>query len=194
MPSTTTAPKRVTRKPAEQKAATPKKRASKADVQTQAPAVAPEGDLKTKTKAPAATKPAGSGRGKSGQQQGADTSMNPTGKQGGTAGKADTGPIYAGAKQVLIEEVPMPSRIGRPRQEEEYPFLALKPSVMQGKAIMGPSFFIPNSDNAERHVTAARKRHKGITFWTRKVMGQINGQGPEVPGIRVWRAGDGFKA
>jgi hypothetical protein len=42
----------------------------------------------------------------------------------------------------------------------------------------GPSFLIPEADDPVKVLAAARKRHKGKTFLSRKVAG----------GVRVWRA------
>lgn len=124
------------------------------------------------------------------------------GKQGDTtsgkepAAPADQSPagLRGGTKQVLIEVVPMPARPGRPQKEEEYPFALLTESQKVGQEIVGPSFFIPDSDEPAKHVAAARKRHKGALFWVRKAVGKATDKGPEVPGMRVWRGSSKFKA
>lgn len=118
------------------------------------------------------------------------------GKQGGAAaGKQIDSDVEmrGGTKQVLISEVAMTGRGGRPAGIEEYPFGDLTPAhkTDDGK-IAGPSFFIPSDDRAEGRLAAARKRHKDANgkpalFWSRKRREQVNGQGSEVEGLRIWR-------
>lgn len=163
------------------------------DVQQQAAAPAPvEAPKKApkKADAPAAAKrSAGTGKGKANQpQQAGDASM---GKQGAdTSGKVPemTEPetMRGGTKNVLIQTMALSGRGGRPAKEEDYPFSKLTPSVMVGSTIQGPSFFIPDSDSAGGKLANARKRH-GVLFWSRKTVEQIDGKGPAVPGLRIWR-------
>lgn len=139
---------------------------------------------KTPAKAPA--------RGR--QQQAADAAI---GKQGAetsgkttndAAGKTAAGmEIRGGAKQVLITEATISGRGGRPAGIEEYPFGELTPARKEADgSIVGPSFFIPLDDRAIGRLAAARKRHKCL-FWSRKVFEQVNGNGPKVEGLRIWR-------
>lgn len=129
---------------------------------------------------------------KRGQQQAKDTDAT-IGKQGDTTAGSPAGEVRGGAKQVLITEVAMNGRGGRPAGIEDYPFGELAPAQKgaDGK-IVGPSFFIPLSDRAEGRLAAARKRHKDANnkpalFWSRKRREQVNGEGPEVDGLRIWR-------
>ena len=138
-----------------------------------------------------ATKPATTGRQK--QTGAADPKI---GKQGATAAGKQIDAVSemrGGTKQVLISEVAMTGRGGRPAGVEEYPFGDLTPAhkTDDGK-IAGPSFFIPSDDRAEGRLAAARKRHKDANgkpalFWSRKRREQVNGQGSEVEGLRIWR-------
>lgn len=111
-------------------------------------------------------------------------------KQGATSAATE---FRGGAKQVLITEAVMTGRTGRPAGVEDYPFGELAPATKDkdGK-ITGQSFFIPLDDRAEGRLAAARKRHKEADgspalFWSRKRSEQINGNGPEVEGLRIWR-------
>lgn len=108
------------------------------------------------------------------QSQGADTAR-PT-------------PMFGGSKQVLIEEVAMGSRGGRKQGVETYPFGDLEPSRIVEGSIVGPSFFIPESESPKTLIAAARKRHKpaGKIFLTRQMNGKPVGSEQEVPGTRVW--------
>jgi hypothetical protein len=126
----------------------------------------------------------GAGFGK--QKQSDDTS--PTGKQGeGASGKSpETTELRGGTKQVLITTASLGSKPGRPALPEDYPFGMLEPAKMVGDEIIGPSFFIPESDKAEGKLAAARKRHKAL-FWSRSTSEQVNGKGAKVPGLRIWR-------
>lgn len=138
---------------------------------------------------PTSTSPAGSRRGRGRQQQSADAGV--VGKQGdSTSGKQSdaSGEFRGGAKQVLIADVTLPTRSGRRRLPEDYPFaeLAERPSKLVDGQISGPSFFIPESDRADGKVTVARKRYGGLWI-TRRTEEQVNGEGPVVRGLRVWR-------
>ncbi len=122
------------------------------------------------------------------------------GKQGAAAsGKAamksdePAGETRGGTKQVLITEAKITGRGGRPAGIEDYPFGELKPArKMSDGSIVGPSFFIPDEDRASGKLAAARKRHRDADgtpalFWSRKVFEQVNGTGPKVAGLRIWR-------
>lgn len=120
------------------------------------------------------------------QQQSADPTI---GKQGAdAAGVAHSeSEVRGGAKQVLITEAKITGRGGRPAGIEEYPFGELTPARKEADgSIVGPSFFIPMDDRAIGRLAAARKRHKCL-FWSRKVFEQVNGKGPKVEGLRIWR-------
>jgi hypothetical protein len=71
-------------------------------------------------------------------------------------------PMFGGTRQVLIEEVAMTNRGGRKQGPEPFPFGDLTPSRMDGGAILGPSFFVPESENPKRIIAAGRKRHKHV--------------------------------
>lgn len=95
-----------------------------------------------------------------------------------------------GTKEVPITVAALPDK-GYTKRElapEEYPFSKLTPAVKQGDEIVGPSFFIPETDNPDRLIATARKRHKkeGISFWTRKASEKVGSR--KVQGKRVWRA------
>lgn len=99
------------------------------------------------------------------------------------------GLTVGGTKQVPIQEMSMSGRGGRRQSPEAYPFGELAPSRCESGSIVGPSFFIPDSDYPKRLIAAGRKRHKylGKIFLTR----QMSGPGPDgqtVPGVRVWLA------
>lgn len=152
------------------------------------PAEAPKAKRKKaaaadKGKAAAGT---GTGRGRQRQSNGAEG----TGEQqgAGASGKAAAGTeMRGGTKQVLITEVPMTGRGGRPAGEEDYPFSKLTPAHKDGDGrIVGPSFFIPMTDSAEGKLAAARKRHKAL-FWSRKVTEVPEGSRKAVEGLRIWR-------
>lgn len=124
--------------------------------------------------------------------QGATASGKGNGKDG--AAQTQTEAMRGGTKQVLIEYTKMGPRIDtRERQPEEYPFGDLPPAKKVNGEIEGPSFFIPDSDKAKDKLAAGRKRHKPTTFWTRREMAQVNGRGPKVMGIRIWKAPAGAK-
>ncbi len=118
------------------------------------------------------------------QDKGADS-----GKQGDNSTMNE---LRGGTKQVLITEATMSPRGGAPSQPEEYPFSALEPARKTPNGIAGPSFFIPSTDKPEAKLSTARKRHKGVKFWSRNVEEEINGQLTQ--GMRVWRAPAGEAA
>lgn len=133
-------------------------------------------------------------RGKAQQSEGVGGMGKQDAGSAGKAPKADTtGELRGGTKQVLITEAKITGRGGRPAGIEDYPFGELTPARKQSDgSIVGPSFFIPESDRAAGKLAAARKRHREADgrpalFWSRKTRERINGQGPEVPGLRIWR-------
>lgn len=115
------------------------------------------------------------------QDKGADT-----GKQGDATAKPME--VRGGTKQVLITNEAITPRGGAPRQPEEYPFAELQPAKKGAHGIEGPSFFIPKDDNPDAKLATARKRYKDKKFWSRNMMGKIDGKGDEVPGMRIWLA------
>lgn len=82
---------------------------------------------------------------------------------------------------IKIEYLPIPGRGGRPMQAERYPFADLPVAVRNtGSGEMeGASFVIPSTENGDNVLAAARKRHKGKTFVSRK--------DPRDGAVRVWR-------
>jgi hypothetical protein len=136
-------------------------------------------------RSPAGSKSQGAS-GKSSQQQAAPQ------RQGeGTMSPSAGAPMFGGTRQVLIEEVVMSNRGGRKQGPEPYPFGDLTPSRVQGGAILGPSFFIPDSENPKKIIAAGRKRHKGAgkIFLTRQMEGpSIEDPNTQVSGTRVWLA------
>jgi hypothetical protein len=79
---------------------------------------------------------------------------------------------------IKIEIVAVPGRGGRPQQSEAFPFAQLELTTKgEGGELVGPSFLIPDSENPDNVLAAARKRHKGKTFTARKMEG----------GVRIWR-------
>ncbi len=82
------------------------------------------------------------------------------------------------AVAVEVEVVGIPSRGGRSRKPEKYPFSVIKVARRVDGAMEGESFFIPDCDHPKRAIAVARKRYgPGMTFDTRTVPG----------GVRVWR-------
>jgi hypothetical protein len=106
-----------------------------------------------------------------GQQRADQAGAPKTGN--GTTGMAPQADING----VKIEVMAVPGRGGRPQQSEAFPFAALDVSEKTGDSIVGPSFLIPDSENPDNVLAAARKRHKGKTFTARKMEG----------GVRIWR-------
>ena len=90
--------------------------------------------------------------------------------------------------QVVIEEYSIPNRGATQLAEETWPFGELKPSVRDETTgeFRGPSFFIPESENPEAQLASARKRHKGVSFISRKMTAKV-GEEENVKGVRVWR-------
>lgn len=127
------------------------------------------------------------------QQPGADA-----GKQGDTTISTV---LRGGTKQVLIEVVEAQTRGAPPPETEEYPFGLLSPAEITkddaGEKIVGPSFFIPEADNPKIKVATARKRHKGVTFITRKAVLMKDDAGKDldhpIEGRRVWKAPAGYQ-
>lgn len=186
---TTTMPKRGRRSNADKAAAAAAPKTPAAEIGKQTQAAAPAAKPKApRTARKAANKPSGDvGLGKQ-MQSDTSGSAGGTGKQGAeTSGKnKDQQEVRGGAKQVLITEAAMGARPRRAPGPEEYPFGQLAPAKKVGDDIIGQSFFIPNSDSAKGRLSAARKRHGGL-FWSRKTEEQIDGKGPKVAGLRVWR-------
>lgn len=119
--------------------------------------------------------PARRGRGATANngQQRADLNHGGTGN-GGTEVMKQPGETNG----VKIEVVAIPGRGGRPQQSEAFPFAALELSTKgEGGEMIGPSFLIPEDQNPDNVLAAARKRHKGKTFTARKMEG----------GVRIWR-------
>lgn len=114
--------------------------------------------------------------------------------EGTMSPQASSAPMFGGTRQVLIEEVAMTNRGGRKQGPEPYPFGDLTPSRIDrgaGGAILGPSFFIPDSENPKKIIAAGRKRHKGAgkIFLTRQMEGpSIDDPNIKVSGTRVWLA------
>jgi hypothetical protein len=107
-------------------------------------------------------------RANNGQQRAGDQPQTPSGGDGGTE------VVTNGVK---IEVMAVPGRGGRPQQSEAFPFAALEVAEKTGDTIVGPSFLIPEDQNPDNVLAAARKRHKGKTFTARKMEG----------GVRIWR-------
>lgn len=144
----------------------------------------------------AASKPRAKAATGLGKQRQADAAVPVMEKQGASAsGKsAPVEELRGGTKQVLITEAVMVGRSGRPAGVEEYPFGELPPAYKdENGQIVGLSFFIPMTDKAEGKLAAARKRHKCL-FWSRTVFEQVNGKGPKVEGLRIWRGTPDIKA
>ena len=216
MPGTTTAPKRGRKKIDEAALAAANEASQKLGKAQQAAKAKPNGKAdtgpgkqtqagkappfakggaagKAGDKAPAkkaAGKPAakkGAAKGGAGKQQ-QSAGAGSIGRQGSNSVGTE---MRGGTKQVLISETRIAGRGGRPRGEEEYPFSKLKPAKKNGDgSIVGPSFFIPDSDKAKGKLAVARKRERAdglpSLYWSRKVREAVNGEGPEVPGLRIW--------
>jgi hypothetical protein len=82
-----------------------------------------------------------------------------------------------GVGGIVIETFMVPGRGGRPQQAEEFPFGDLDPVEKKNGELVGPSFLIPDDKSPDKALAAARKRHKGKTFMSRKMEG----------GVRIWR-------
>jgi hypothetical protein len=79
---------------------------------------------------------------------------------------------------VPIEIRAVPSRGGRPKSVERYPFATLPPIQIDAHGdASGPGFLIPEADGPERRLAAARKRYGDKRFISRRVPG----------GTFVWR-------
>lgn len=106
-------------------------------------------------------------RGNNGQQRAGD-------QPAATGGNGGTEVVTNGIK---IEVMAVPGRGGRPQQSEAFPFAQLEVSQKTDAGLVGPSFLIPENENPDNVLAAARKRHKGKTFTARKMEG----------GVRIWR-------
>ena len=158
---TKTAPKRKT---------TAKAGSGKATGKGQTQSKATDDQKKTPARRSTATRRAGTGTAKTFQQ----------GQELGTGG----------TKEVPITVVALPDKGYSKRSvtPEEYPFSQLAESKKVDGDIIGPSFFIPESDDPKKLLAKARKRHKdeGFVFWSRTRTEEVNGKPTE--GVRVWRA------
>lgn len=92
---------------------------------------------------------------------------------------------------VEIEYAAIPARGGKTKPEK-YPFSKLAVSQKSAAGVIeGPSFFIPDSDTPEKHLTQARKqvrRNDGepeFLFNARAATKVIDGV--EVAGKRIWK-------
>lgn len=114
------------------------------------------------------------------EQAPASSDAGDTSVQGeGTAG--DT------TKQVMkvdgfeFDVLPIPARGGTPKPET-YPFSKLPPSKLVDGEIVGPSLFIPESENPQKHYTQARKvAPEGTLYHVRA------GEKEGVKGTRIWK-------
>lgn len=111
---------------------------------------------------------------------------------GGQIVTEQDGTLRGGAKKVKIEVMPVLSRGGlNVQREEDYPFNDLPFSEVNGRDIIGPSFFIPKSDNPDQKVATARKRFRGkpVQFITRKTSEVVEEEKDlgKQPGVRVWK-------
>ena len=103
--------------------------------------------------------------------------------------------VLGGTAQVPIEVVAVSKKPYKPRerQPEKYPFgddrLTPATKAKTGE-IVGPSFFIPDSEKAAQRLAVARKRHKGILFWSRRRTEEVDGK--PVTGLRIWRGTPGL--
>jgi hypothetical protein len=107
---------------------------------------------------------------------------------------AQPAPMFGGTKQVAIEEVAMSNRGGRKQGPEQFPFGDLTPSRIEAGTIVGPSFFVANTENPKKVIAAGRKRHKpeGKVFLTRQMEGPSpTNKDEQVSGVRVWLAPPG---
>lgn len=95
------------------------------------------------------------------------------------AGVADAhSALHAAPRSVPVEIRAVPSRGGRPKSVERYPFATLHAIEVDARGEMsGPSFLIPEADNPENRLAAARKRYPDKRFISRRVPG----------GTLVWR-------
>lgn len=120
-----------------------------------------------------------------GGQQSKATPIDPyKEKQGQQIGIGGTAKVA-----IVIDVVPATAYSPRTVKDERYPFSELDNSREIEGQLIGPRFFIPDSDTPNRHLATARKRHRPdqdrftvIKFNTRK------GTDKGVPGVFVWRA------
>lgn len=108
--------------------------------------------------------------------------------------------LRGGTKQVKIEMMPVMARGGfNVGKEETYPFSKLAFSEKTADGLVGPSFFVPNTENPAKHIATARKRVRGeeVQFITRRATEIVEGEedaGPQL-GQRIWKCHpkDGLK-
>lgn len=94
------------------------------------------------------------------------------------ASEAMIQPIADDVADVSVRVRPVPSRGGRPKMHEPFPFDSIAPAVAnQYGEMIGPSFFIPQLEEGVRRLAAARKRHKDKKFISRQVG----------VGLMIWR-------
>ncbi|MEQ6333268.1 hypothetical protein [Sphingobium sp. MK2] len=106
-----------------------------------------------------------------------------------------TAPQAAGGAHPMIKIRTAPGRGGRPFDEERWPFSQLETASKDADGnITGMSIFIPESENPNAAIAAARKRHRGpryIKFMTRKGMDHYpDEKGPLVKGVHIWKDPD----
>lgn len=121
----------------------------------------------------------------------AKTSAGDTSKQGAESA-APSGSQVQMIDGVEIEVVAIPSRGGNSKPEK-YPFSKLSESVPKGNGFEGPSFFIPEDDNPEKHLAHSRKmveKNDGIPVYLYHArMWEKDG----VTGKRIWKTKNGVK-
>ena len=109
-------------------------------------------------------------------------------KQGQQIGVGGTAQV-----PIVIDVIPTATYSPRTVKEERYPFSELENSRLIDGTLIGPRFFIPDSDTPNRHLATARKRHRPdqdrfpvMKFVTRKGKSEVNGK--LVPGVFIGRA------
>lgn len=96
------------------------------------------------------------------------------------ADRLEQPPAEPSERVVTVEVCAVPTRGGRPRSTEVYPFGTISLSRKIDGELRGESFVIPYDDHPLRRLAAARKRHKdsGKRFMARK----------QEAGVRIWRS------
>jgi hypothetical protein len=128
---------------------------------------------------------------KAGSNKSAGNGQAQTGADLGRQDAASTSApiLMGGTKKVMIENMALPPKpyATRALKPDEYPFADLQPATKnEAGVISGPSFFIPETDTPAKRLATARKRYKCL-FWSRRSQEKVNGKGPMVPGMRIWR-------